>query len=174
MVSRLGMSLTRMGKQSEAVRFLDDMDLSTTIESRSELQKQFTGISISIQPIVLRTSYRDITLITSIANKAIALLSNGENDGRVESKQIAFNNASAAAATGTSQKVDNDVSYSPSKRPSGKRQTSMNALLITTAEEVRAKFATYAYTEPSIVKCLTRRVPPCAYRRPTRDADASP
>lgn len=74
-VNRLGMSLMRMGKPSESVRFLDDVDLTYTQDSRSTSLHQMQSMEISVQPVVLRASYRDINLITSIANKAIELYS---------------------------------------------------------------------------------------------------
>lgn len=70
-VSRLGMSLVRMGGASESVRFLDDVDLTFSLDSRSSSSHQMTNIEIGIKPITFRASYRDINLITSIVNKAI-------------------------------------------------------------------------------------------------------
>ena len=70
-VSRLGMSLIRMGGASESVRFLDDVDLTFSLDSRSSSSHQMTNIEIGAKPITFRASYRDINLITSIVNKAI-------------------------------------------------------------------------------------------------------
>ena len=70
-VSRLGMSLVRMGGASESVRFLDDVDLTFSLDSRSSSSHQMTNIEVGAKPITFRASYRDINLITSIVNKAI-------------------------------------------------------------------------------------------------------
>ena len=60
-----------MGKATESVRFLDDVDLTFSLDNRSSSSQQMTNIEISARPIVFRASYRDITMITSILNKAI-------------------------------------------------------------------------------------------------------
>ncbi len=65
------MSLITMGKATESVRFLDDVDLTFSLDNRSSSSQQMTNIEISARPIVFRASYRDITMITSILNKAI-------------------------------------------------------------------------------------------------------
>lgn len=70
-VERLGMSLIKMGRSTESVRFLDDVDLTFSLDSRSSASRQMTSIEISCRPIVFRASYRDINLITSIVNVAI-------------------------------------------------------------------------------------------------------
>ncbi|TCD71537.1 hypothetical protein EIP91_008918 [Steccherinum ochraceum] len=72
-VKHLGMSLSRMGKNAESVRFLDDVDLTLSLDSRSTSSQQTTSIEVSVQPVVFRASYRDINLITTIVNKAIQL-----------------------------------------------------------------------------------------------------
>uniref|UniRef100_A0A5K1JWH3 CHIP6 n=1 Tax=Ganoderma boninense TaxID=34458 RepID=A0A5K1JWH3_9APHY len=72
-VSHVGMSLTRMGKPTESVRFLDDLDLTFTLDSRASEAHHSTSIEVTALPIVFRASYRDIILITTIVNKAIDL-----------------------------------------------------------------------------------------------------
>ncbi|THH01814.1 hypothetical protein EW026_g979 [Hermanssonia centrifuga] len=74
-VERLGMSLTRMGKSAETVRFLDDVDLTLSLDSRSSASHRVTNMQLTSKAIVFRASYRDINLITTIVNKAIALYS---------------------------------------------------------------------------------------------------
>ncbi|TFY80723.1 hypothetical protein EWM64_g3289 [Hericium alpestre] len=70
-VNNAGMSLTRMGKDAEAVRFLDDVDMTFALDSRApSALHQVTNIEISSTPIVFRASYRDIRLILAIVNKA--------------------------------------------------------------------------------------------------------
>ncbi len=69
------MSLTRMGKSAETVRFLDDVDLTLSLDSRSSASHRVTNMQLTSKAIVFRASYRDINLITTIVNKAIALYS---------------------------------------------------------------------------------------------------
>lgn len=71
-INRLGMSLMRMGEE-ESVRFLDEIDLTFSLDSRKSLQEHMTSAELAIQPIVLRASYRDIDLIMTIVNRAIEL-----------------------------------------------------------------------------------------------------
>ncbi|KAJ7181657.1 vacuolar protein sorting-associated protein 13 [Mycena crocata] len=78
-VNRLGMSLIRMGKPSESVRFLDDVDLTFSLDSRSSSGQQMTSMEISAKPIVFRASYRDINMIMTIVNKAIELSADSQD-----------------------------------------------------------------------------------------------
>ncbi|PPQ64275.1 hypothetical protein CVT24_008413 [Panaeolus cyanescens] len=78
-VANLGMSLMKMGHADESVRFLDDMDFTFTLDSRSSSSHQMTNIEIISKAIVFRASYRDINLITSIVNKAIERYSETQN-----------------------------------------------------------------------------------------------
>ncbi|KAJ7169902.1 vacuolar protein sorting-associated protein 13 [Mycena filopes] len=87
-VNRLGMSLIRMGKPSESVRFLDDVDLTFSLDSRSSSGQQMTSMEISAKPIVFRASYRDINMITSIVNKAIELSGESQEQGPAENANI--------------------------------------------------------------------------------------
>lgn len=77
-VNRLGMSLLRMGSSAESVRFLDDVDLTFSIDSRTSSSQQMTSIEIASKPITFRASYRDINLITSIVNKAVERYGNSQ------------------------------------------------------------------------------------------------
>lgn len=78
-VNRLGMSLMRMGNSTDSVRFLDDVDLTFSLDSRSSSIQQLASIEISAKPIVFRASYRDINMITSIVNKAVELYAQKSN-----------------------------------------------------------------------------------------------
>lgn len=91
-VNRLGMSLMRMGNSTDSVRFLDDVDLTFSLDSRSSSMQQMASIEISAKPIIFRASYRDINMITSIVNKAITLYgqkSNPTSDATTLSKYSA-------------------------------------------------------------------------------------
>lgn len=77
-IQRMGMSLIQMGKATESARFLDDIDLTVSLDNRSNSAQQMTSIEITAKPIVFRASYRDINLITTIVNKAIELYGNSQ------------------------------------------------------------------------------------------------
>ena len=72
-INRLGMSLMRMGQASDSVRFLDETDMTFSLDSRTSSQEHMTSMELSMKPIVFRASYHDINLIMAIVNKAIAL-----------------------------------------------------------------------------------------------------
>lgn len=72
-VNRLGMSLMHMGQASESVRFLDDVDLTLSLDNRSSSAQQLMSIEVNAKPIVFRASYRDIVLISTIVNKALEM-----------------------------------------------------------------------------------------------------
>ncbi|KAI0932190.1 hypothetical protein AcW2_000882 [Taiwanofungus camphoratus] len=94
-VNRLGMSLMRMGKTDENVRFMDDVDFTLSLDSRSSSVEQSSDIEVSVKPIVFRASYRDINLITTIANRAVELYtrsvyySETENPATLKQRTIA-------------------------------------------------------------------------------------
>ncbi|KAF7310912.1 hypothetical protein HMN09_00634500 [Mycena chlorophos] len=78
-VNRIGMSLIRMGKPDENVRFLDDFDLTFSLDGRSASDQQMTSIEISAKPIIFRASYRDINMIMTIVNRAIELMNESQD-----------------------------------------------------------------------------------------------
>lgn len=69
-ITHLGMSLTQMGNLDESVRFLDDVDMTLSLDSRQSAAQQMTSIDIASTPIVFRASQRDINLIMAIVTKA--------------------------------------------------------------------------------------------------------
>lgn len=62
-----------MDKPKENIRFLDNFDISLSLDSRADAGHQVTSIDIGIQPLVLRVSFRDILLVNSIVNRAIEM-----------------------------------------------------------------------------------------------------
>ena len=67
------MSLLRMDKPLDGVRFLDDLDLTLSMDNRQWAAQHMFSIELTLEPVIFRVSYRDINLITSIVNKAIEL-----------------------------------------------------------------------------------------------------
>ena len=116
-VSRLGMSLMHMGKASERVRFLDDVDFTVSLDSRSSLSQKMTSIEIAVKPVIFRASYSDLNLMTSIINKAISLY------GSINTK--------------SPPQVNNMVSTSIPRSPEpGIRHPRLNARVLISKEQV--------------------------------------
>lgn len=80
-IKQLGMSLMQMGRPTETVRFLDEFDLTFSLDSRSTSSQLMTNIELNTRPIVFRASYRDITLISTIVNKAVELSNRSTGSG---------------------------------------------------------------------------------------------
>lgn len=137
------MSLSRMGKKVESVRFLDDVDIKIASESHSELNRQVSNITVLVeQEFVFKTSYRDIILITSIANRAISLFSTSDEANAIETKQAAFDNATSAVVlkkTSEASHLNEEArgSSSQSLARSGRSKSSLRPKVIMTTEEVR-------------------------------------
>ncbi|KIY71623.1 vacuolar protein sorting-associated protein 13 [Cylindrobasidium torrendii FP15055 ss-10] len=127
-VDRLGMSLVTMGKESDSVRFLDDVDLTLSLDSRSSLSQQMTNIEVTAKPIVFRASYRDIILITSIVNKAIELSSQGSKPQDVHS------------ASGRPGKPSHISSRRSSTRRTGTSKPVGKARVIASKEQLKGSF----------------------------------
>ncbi|KAI6047634.1 vacuolar protein sorting-associated protein 13 [Pisolithus marmoratus] len=90
-ISKLGMSLIQMGAESDAVRFLDEVDITLSLESRSSIQEQLLNIELSTNPIIFRVSYRDILLITAIATKASQLYGKSQEERLGDSGRLSEN-----------------------------------------------------------------------------------
>ncbi|KAJ3917835.1 vacuolar protein sorting-associated protein 13 [Lentinula edodes] len=85
-IEQLGMSLMQMGRPTETVRFLDEFDLTFSLDSRSTSSQLMTNIELNTRPIVFRASYRDITLISTIVNKAVELSNRSTESGSQASR----------------------------------------------------------------------------------------
>jgi vacuolar protein sorting-associated protein 13A/C len=71
-----------MDQISDEVRFLDDVDLTVSIDNRGSAQdgsvNQLMSVELAVKPVTLRASYRDINLVSSIVNKAAELYSKSQ------------------------------------------------------------------------------------------------
>ncbi|KAG1730516.1 vacuolar protein sorting-associated protein 13, partial [Suillus paluster] len=74
-VNQLRMSLIRMGADADTSRFLDSVDLTFSMDGRSSTREQMTSMELAAKPIIFRASFRDITLITTIARKTVDIYS---------------------------------------------------------------------------------------------------
>lgn len=73
-IDQLGMAFGRMDKPDARVRFLDDLNVALSLDTRRRGSQQMTSFEVEIpDAIVFRASYSDIMLITDIVNKAIAV-----------------------------------------------------------------------------------------------------
>ncbi|KAH9950347.1 vacuolar protein sorting-associated protein 13 [Amylocystis lapponica] len=127
-VNQLGMSLMRMGKASDSVRFMDDIDLTLSLDSRSSSSHHSSNFEIAVKPIVFRASYRDISLITTIINRAIELYQHSVEssgaDNRAETDQTTPS-ISRRPVFGSSSKKPSQISTSRAK-PVGHAQVMMS------------------------------------------------
>ncbi|CAL1695807.1 unnamed protein product [Somion occarium] len=130
-VDRLGMSLTRIGKTSESVRFLDDVDLTCSLDSRSSTSQQMTSIEVSIRPVVFRASYRDINLISTIANKAIDLYTKSIQ-AHASPANASLTNDSRMVGNKNSVVVGRSIRQTSTLRPVG------HAKVLTSKEQLKA------------------------------------
>ncbi|KAH9486936.1 Vacuolar protein sorting-associated protein 13 [Psilocybe cubensis] len=131
-VNRLGMSLMRMGRSAESVRFLDDVDLTFSVDSRSSSQQQMMNIELTSKPIVFRASYRDINLITSIVNKAIERYGNSQ-------KSFASQKQDTIADGGSSSQTNRIAT--PSRKSDGTRpQPTGKARVLMSKEVLKGSF----------------------------------
>ncbi|KAL0581607.1 Vacuolar protein sorting-associated protein 13 [Marasmius crinis-equi] len=125
-VDRLGMSLMRMGKPEDSARFLDDFDLTFTLDNRSSSSQNMSSIELNAKPVVFRASYRDINLITAIVNKAIELYTTSQDNPQ---EQITSEEGTGAMTVFAQTTQSGKPSH---PRPAGKART------VTSKEQLKA------------------------------------
>ena len=104
-VDQFGVFMCRMNKPKDTVRFLDNFNLTFSMDSRAMGLRQKTSIEVDVEPLVLRVAYRDIMLISSVINKAIELSSQSSADSEKESVKQPRRQASLATTTSV-QSID--------------------------------------------------------------------
>jgi vacuolar protein sorting-associated protein 13A/C len=72
--TKVGMALCKMDRPNEKASFLDEMDITLSMDNRTVAGGQSSSIEMEFRPIVLRVSFRDMMLAKSIINRAIELL----------------------------------------------------------------------------------------------------
>jgi vacuolar protein sorting-associated protein 13A/C len=109
-VDKLGMSFGRMDQPKERVKFLDELNIALSLDTRRRGSQQMTSFDVDIpDPIILRASYTDMMLITDIVNKASAVASkalateSGDKDGKDERQRPALRADASTDATSTMQ-----------------------------------------------------------------------
>ncbi|KAJ1311504.1 hypothetical protein OPQ81_009991 [Rhizoctonia solani] len=142
-VSQLGMSLSRMGRSAENVRFLDDMDITLSLDTRKSAAHQMTSIELSTKPIVFRASYRDINLIMAIVNRAIELSSKPQTQPKDQPQNIRPDASSVVSSSmppfSQRKSMPSSRSRKPVRRPSH-RITSNAPKLMMSKEKLKASF----------------------------------
>ncbi|KAH7345058.1 hypothetical protein B0J17DRAFT_763771 [Rhizoctonia solani] len=142
-VTQLGMSLGRMGRSAENVRFLDDMDITLSLDTRKSAAHQMTSIELSTQPIVFRASYRDINLIMAIVNRAIELSSKPQAEAQDQSQNTrpdALSSVSSSMPPLSQRKpLPSSRSRKLARRPSHRATSDIPKLMIS-KEKLKASF----------------------------------
>lgn len=135
-VEHLAMSLLRMGHQSDSVRFLDDVDITLSLDSRKTESQEMIRIELHCNPIVFRASYRDINLIMSIVNKAITSANSSGNAINATKPQMATRKSSALTMHPSKVQQSSMVRPGSARRVSSKFSSSEGAKAIMSKEHV--------------------------------------
>lgn len=68
-----------MSNIADSARFLDNVDLTFSLDSRSTTSQQLTSIEVGAKPIIFRASFHDINLIMNITNRALGVYGSTTN-----------------------------------------------------------------------------------------------
>ena len=160
------MSLTRMNNIADFARFLDNVDLTFSLDSRSTTSQQLTGIEVGAKPIVFRASYHDINLIMNIVNKALAVYGNTTSARAQKPESSAKLTADSATAKTSGLAV---TSKATAPHPVA------SANVITSKEQVRVYITSSSWTllTYDIAQSYIRRTENCAHRRCPPAADVA-
>ncbi|KZT54406.1 DUF1162-domain-containing protein [Calocera cornea HHB12733] len=140
-MQRLGMSLGRMDKASERVRFLDDVDVTLTIDSRATEGRQMTSIEATVQPIIFRASYRDINLITSIFTRAMELQDRSEAERAEKQRTLSKSGyMSSTVQRKPSQGIATRKSHKTRASRSSRQSVSKRPQVLMAKEQLKATF----------------------------------
>jgi vacuolar protein sorting-associated protein 13A/C len=145
-VDSMGMFVTRMSRpRDSSLRLLDNFDLALSMDTRSSASRQMTSIEIDIEPIVLRVSYGDILLLSSVVNKAIELSARTSDDSAAKQARgppssAAGSSVAAPASTHMARAGSATKSIEPPPE-AGKSTKSYEAELIISKEVLKAEVA---------------------------------
>lgn len=166
-VNRLGMFLLSMNKPSEKVSFLDEVDITLSLDSRQPSGRQMTSIELSVLPIVLRASMRDINLIMSIVNRGIELSSQSSSQSHVDDQLVPTRPSGVSRA-------------GPSRRSAGRKSAGSHGAekprMIMSKEKVGVVCCSFAMVtdgRASIAACRVRWLPAGLNRRYPRVTDVA-
>jgi vacuolar protein sorting-associated protein 13A/C len=102
------MSLTRMGQLDESVRFMDDIDVTLSMESKRAATMQRTNIEITAKPVVFRASQRDINLVLSIVTRATQLAAQPSTNINEGPKAVGSTKAKVTATQSQTQTISTE------------------------------------------------------------------
>ena len=108
-----------MGNAADTVRFLDEIDITFSLDSRNSMQENMTSMEIAVKPIVFRASYGDINLIMAIVNRALELYGKSASASAGPDPNI-------SAISGSASKSDVPASTTSQSHPSGKARAVMS------------------------------------------------
>lgn len=131
-IDHLGIFLCRMDRPAESARILDDFDLNLSMDNRSDNGSQSSSIELDVQPLVLRLSNRDVTLVSSIVTRAIEL-SGTDKEAAPAQKE---NRALAVRTPSQAQTTSSGVSSS--RRRASSAAVRQRAEVLVTRESVGA------------------------------------
>jgi vacuolar protein sorting-associated protein 13A/C len=115
-IDQLGMAFGSMDKPDVRVRFLDDLNVAMSLDTRRKGSQQMSSYEVEIpDPIIFRASYTDIMLITDIVNKAVAVATSaGKSGDEKETEQRRRRSVSGTDASST--RMPATTSITPAQR----------------------------------------------------------
>lgn len=143
-VDQLGMAFGRMDKSDARVRFLDDLNVALSLDTRRRGSQQMTSFEVEIpDAIIFRASYTDIMLITDIVNKALAVankgLASGKAEGDSKRRQSTGDTVSTRApATTTVTPAQRTVASNTTRRSSVSRKRVDQSKVLVSKEQLKA------------------------------------
>lgn len=112
-ICNMGMSLGNMSNRQDGVKFLDECTMTLAIDQRAPRGQQYMSIQAHATPLVIRVSYRDFLLITTIYGKA------------VDFSQTQIENSKTSGVSGAQEDIDESLAISlPSIREEEVTQSS--------------------------------------------------
>ena len=100
-IDQLGMSFGRMDRPQDRVKFLDELSVALSLDTRRRGSQQMTRLEVEIpDPVIFRASYTDMMLIMDIVNKATSVaLKALAPEGRAEDPDSKGSGTAADATT---------------------------------------------------------------------------
>ncbi len=139
-VDQFGVFMCRMNRPKDTIRFLDNFNLTFSMDTRSTALRQTTSMEIEVDPLVLRVALRDIMLISSVVNKAIELRQDSDGDDPASKRQ---KRQASVATTASSVSADSDRirGHDADEDEESENGTVVGAQLLVSREIMKASFA---------------------------------
>ncbi|ODO11680.1 hypothetical protein I350_00464 [Cryptococcus amylolentus CBS 6273] len=149
-VDQLGMSFGRMDRPNDRVKFLDDLSVALSLDTRRKGSQQMTNFDIDIpDPVIFRASYTNVMLITDIVNKATAVATKALSPAEApkDTSERERSNSLAATSSLDASTVAAVASKQSRRRSSAGRRTSISrrrqslerAQVIVSKEQLKAR-----------------------------------